>query len=563
MNTHSIQAVQVSALKPALRLASAAVAIFLTACGGGGGGGGGPAGVTVGGNIAGLLSAGMVLSDGTTTVSPAAGATTFTFANAFMSGASFTVSIQTQPAGLTCTVNNASGQVGTSAVTNVAVVCPTPWLWEGGATTGNSAGVYGSLGTAAASNGPGARDGGMTWSDASGDLWLFGGYGYDSAATAGYLNDLWRYSTAAREWTWVSGAKTVSAAGTYGTLGAAAPANTPGARQGAATWRDAVGNLWLFGGYQTQTGTVAGLFNDLWMFSPTTGEWTWVGGTATVNGAGSYGNLGVAAAGNLPPARAGAVSWRDAAGDFWLFGGSEYLAASASFFALNDLWKFSPASNQWTWEGGANTPSANGSYGVVGVAATTNMPGARESAMAWTDASGNFWLFGGNGFGATGTTVAVLNDLWKFAPSSGANGEWTWVAGANTTAAKGVYGSLGAAAAANVPGARNGASTWVDAAGNLWLFAGSGIDALGNGGALNDVWMFSPVTVEWTWVTGFSVQGASGTYGTIGAAGANAPGGRAGAMAWVDSNGKTWIFGGIGLDSISTTPADLNDLWNY
>ena len=39
---------------------------------------------------------------------------------------------------------------------------------------------------------PGARFGSIGWIDRSGDLWSFGGWGYNPAA-AGYLNDLWMY----------------------------------------------------------------------------------------------------------------------------------------------------------------------------------------------------------------------------------------------------------------------------------------------------------------------------------------------------------------------------------
>jgi len=33
----------------------------------------------------------------------------------------------------------------------------------------------------------------VNWTDASGNFWLFGGNGFDSAGTQGYLNDLWKY----------------------------------------------------------------------------------------------------------------------------------------------------------------------------------------------------------------------------------------------------------------------------------------------------------------------------------------------------------------------------------
>lgn len=83
----------------------------------------------------------------------------------------------------------------------------------------------------------------------------------------------------------------------------------------------------------------------------------------------------------------------------------------------------------------------------------------------------------------------VLADLWRFDPSTG---EWTWINGSSSADAVGVYGSLGTAAAANLPGAREFATAWIDAAGNLWLFGALGIDASGNFGDLNDLWKYTP-----------------------------------------------------------------------
>ena len=53
-------------------------------------------------------------------------------------------------------------------------------------------------------------------------------------------------------------------------------------------------------------------------------EWTWEGGSSTRSSIPSsvYGTEGVAAAGNIPGGRAGAASWTDSSGNFWLFGGS-------------------------------------------------------------------------------------------------------------------------------------------------------------------------------------------------------------------------------------------------
>ena len=70
---------------------------------------------------------------------------------------------------------------------------------------------------------PGSRYGGIGWTDASGNLWLFGGDGYDSAATfqtpfQGWLNDLWKYDPSMGNWTWEGGSNLENASGVYGTL---------------------------------------------------------------------------------------------------------------------------------------------------------------------------------------------------------------------------------------------------------------------------------------------------------------------------------------------------------
>ena len=82
-----------------------------------------PATYTIGGTITGLTASGLVLANGTDTVSPAANATTFVFPTAVSSGASYSVTVSTQPTGETCTVTNGTGTVGSSNVTNVQVAC--------------------------------------------------------------------------------------------------------------------------------------------------------------------------------------------------------------------------------------------------------------------------------------------------------------------------------------------------------------------------------------------------------------------------------------------------------
>jgi len=266
---------------------------------------------------------------------------------------------------------------------------------------------------AAGANVPGGRTAAATWTDASGNLWLFGGEGYDSTGTYGWLNDLWKYSPSSGQWTWVVGPTTTQVPGVYGTQGVAAPTNIPGARGYESTWTDASGNLWLFGGvgYDYTTSNYF-YFNDSWEYSPSTGEWTWASGSNTVNATGVYGTQGVAAATNVPGARAGGATWKDASGNLWLFGGYWQNGNGSSSSYFGDVWKYSPSSGQWTWVGGSSIADAKGIYGVEGVAAASNVPGARNTSATWMDASGNLWLFGGGGYDSTGA-FGDLNDLWK------------------------------------------------------------------------------------------------------------------------------------------------------
>jgi N-acetylneuraminic acid mutarotase len=435
------------------------------------------------------------------------------------------------------------------------------WTWESGSNTANATGVYGTLGVAATNNVPGARDSAVSWTDGNGNFWLFGGE-QESGGTPDF-NDLWEFNPTTNEWAWISGSNTTGSTGVFGTKGVASSANVPPANGfGAVGWVDRSNNLWLFGGYGDN-----GNRNDLWEFNPSNKEWIWVSGSSTAEAVGAYGTLGVASPSNVPVARGSAVSWIDSSGKLWLFGGFDDEYSTGTYGWLNDLWEFDPATNEWTWVSGKSTTNATGVYGTLGVAAVGNVPGARDSAVGWTDSSGNFWLFGGYGVDST-FTQGNLNDLWEFSPTTK---EWTWVSGANTVGsnrgASGVYGSVGVAAAGNVPGGRYSAVSWIDSSGKLWLFGGYGVDSTVTAGNLNDLWEFNPATKEWTWVSGANSVGstgvAPGVYGTLGvAATSNIPGGRSGASSWIDSSGNLWLFGGNGYDSTGTG-RELNDLWKY
>jgi hypothetical protein len=152
---------------------------------------------TINGAITGLTAAGLVLQDnGGSNLTVSANAASFTFAAPVLSGGAYSVTVLTQPASQSCTVVNGSG-TAVADVTNVSVVCVGDWTWMGGSSVvgfnDGQPGVYGSLGTPAPANVPGGREQSVTWSDGSGGVWLFGGFGFDSAGMDGQLNDLWKF----------------------------------------------------------------------------------------------------------------------------------------------------------------------------------------------------------------------------------------------------------------------------------------------------------------------------------------------------------------------------------
>ncbi len=78
---------------------------------------------TLGGTISGLNVSGLVLANGTDELTVAANATTFTMGNTLADGATYAVTVRTQPAGRTCTVASGAGSVTAANVGNVAVTC--------------------------------------------------------------------------------------------------------------------------------------------------------------------------------------------------------------------------------------------------------------------------------------------------------------------------------------------------------------------------------------------------------------------------------------------------------
>ncbi len=408
-------------------------------------------------------------------------------------------------------------------------------------------------------------------------------------------------------------------------------ANTPGGRDFAMAWTDKNGFRWLFGGYGfevTHPGSngIPGTLNDMWVWptSPSIGSddgWWNPGGwipadlpiLATNNGTTvtysadidplqaqnypyNYGTLGSGTACGAtvsnctrPPARWGGVTWTDAAGNLWMFGGQSDLGL------MNDVWEFDLVDGpcaydtttgsgtftdcSWIWQApasaAANQPTTNTAVG------STGFPGARWGASFYTDSAHNLWMFGGQGVDSA-SNIGLLNDLWECtSPCT----TWTLVSGTTLANQNGVFPT--ATGGTGTPGGRQNGVLWVDSSGNVWLFGGWGLDSVGTtatglgpdnaqiGAILNDLWEYSATTKQWTWISGSSTADQNGVYGaqgtsniTLNGSATSMPGSRWGAVGWVDPDSTAgtnlFLFGGFGLGSKSSQPTGfLNDIWEF
>jgi N-acetylneuraminic acid mutarotase len=165
------------------------------------------------------------------------------------------------------------------------------WAWIRGSQIGGRGGSYGTKGTPAATNIPGARAWSVTWVDKNGVFWMFGGEGYGSQGNRGSLNDLWKYNPSTNEWVWVHGNKisriNSNQNAQYGNIGDFCSVCTPGVRSHSSGWYDSDNHgLWLFGGSNNTGGNS---LNDLWFYDINRGEWAWIKGSQSQNQSGSYG----------------------------------------------------------------------------------------------------------------------------------------------------------------------------------------------------------------------------------------------------------------------------------
>lgn len=115
-----------SCLRP---LAALLLTVGLAACGG-------KASYDVSGTITGLNNSGLILANGSDTVSPPVGASSFTFPKRIDYGTDYNISFKQQPDHMTCTISGGSGSAGHYVSIQALVNCTQNSYAVGGTITG-------------------------------------------------------------------------------------------------------------------------------------------------------------------------------------------------------------------------------------------------------------------------------------------------------------------------------------------------------------------------------------------------------------------------------------------
>ncbi|MDQ3232510.1 MAG: hypothetical protein M3Q07_11865, partial [Pseudobdellovibrionaceae bacterium] len=327
------------------------------------------------------------------------------------------------------------------------------------------------------------------------------------------------------------------------------------------------GKLWMFGGVGLTNNYQVGELNDLWVYDLGLNEWALMSGNVNaVNVSGVMGTPGVPSNSNFPGGRHAGNGWIDASGKIYIFGGQgfpDYTSVmNGNVGTLNDMWVFDPnAGSTWAFLAGDNS---------INVPGSASLPPSRRSGMSWTDASGQFWIFGGFGFPlnvSQGPASGFLNDMWSFDPMSQT---WTRRGGSDFAEGQGRGGLRGVSSIHIWPPARASSAFWQSPDGKFWLYAGDGQTGnFGGFASVSDVYSFDPATKQWTWVSGFThaPYGFETSYpyhptefGPYDVPGSYKPGARIQAIAWPDAAGNVWIFGGFG-NNYWNTSGYQQDLW--
>jgi gliding motility-associated-like protein len=258
----------------------------------------------------------------------------------------------------------------------------------------------------------------------------------------------------------MAGSSSTNQAANFGTLQVAAATNQPpGKFEFATSWIDNSGNLWMFSGARFSATSSS---DDMWKYDVATNMWIWMSGQQTGSIAPNHGTIGVAAATNTPGTRLAYAHWKDASGNFWMYGGRSSPLTTINI--MSDMWMYNPVTNLWTWMAGSTAVNANATFTQKCTPGSGNPAGLWDNYCCWTDDCGRFWVHGGQN--NTGTSDMT----WAFDPVSL---QFSWVTGSTGVNLIGNFGTQNTPATTNSPPSLRGHQSFRAANGDLWLFGGS------------------------------------------------------------------------------------------
>ncbi|KAL2911316.1 hypothetical protein HK105_209205, partial [Polyrhizophydium stewartii] len=393
---------------------------------------------------------------------------------------------------------------------------------------------FGTRGVPSASNWPPARFEHAMAASSNGDIFVHGGGTKASilALDTGHLNDLWRFSPATGQWTWLSG----NADSPAPKMGVPTATSWPHTRRQHVMWADDNGVVFVFGGVYLDL-AIARANNELWSFDTKTGLWTWLsGGLTTPDAYANYGTRGVGTASTRPGGRAGAAVCRGKGSDLvYLFGGDGLGDGFLKDGKFNDVWTYNLRNNIWTWVGGekASNPSIN--KGTPNVESAATRPPGTSDAQCWVD-------------DATGLVHVFTIDAGLFSSDPAhftfnpATGNWAFIVNDSKTTLPTAPNTVGIEDPRSLPPAIRRAVGWKSGS-SMFMYGG---DTGDQGSAGASLWQYRLSTNAWTLLidNGSKFAGKHGTTSKPNSGDKLPSMTNAGQAAVIAASGNVYVFGG-------------------
>lgn len=390
---------------------------------------------------------------------------------------------------------------------------------------------------------------GFSWKDATDKFWAYGSFGNNFSGND--TAEIWSFDWKSNQWTWEAGFDTMYIDG-YIPDSIKTLLRKKIARFDLPFWSDDIGNLWYI---NYNNNNFIECFEIL-KFNIQSKHLEIVDYRVKSNTTeyGGKGTKGIPSASNWPKYIEKPAIWV-VGNRVFIFGGRN------SGLSNNELWEYNMSSGLWAWHGGS-TPASNSSYGIKGIASSSNWPDNIYAPTSKWVKGNKLYMYGGldDRF-----NINYLTELWEYDVSTGF---WTWLNGETSASLNhpGVYSSKTCIDTYGLfPAARSGGGSLITNVCNnsLWMYSG-GIDNY----SFSDLWLYKPSVNRWVWVYG-GKKDTNYSYGLKGVTSyTNKPPSRGVYMMWSDNLDRLYMFGAVEYCIIEDPTGPYNystgtDMWRY